>query len=245
MTAMVCLPGWAMGPAAWTPLARELPGIVAHPLPLPMAAPDAGAALSAMADRLAQALPAGATLCGWSLGALLALALAGRHPQRIARLVLIGATPRFTAAADWPHAMAPATLADFRAALAEDPGGTVRRFCALQARGDAGGRTLARALLETSVAADAPRLLPQLAAGLDILAGADLRSLVPEVRQPVLLLAGEHDALMPPTATLWLCDALPRARAVILPQRGHAPQLADPATVAAHIRRWLAAPEAP
>lgn len=239
MNPIVCLPGWAMGPAAWTPLADALP-VDARPLPLPGEVCDADAALAAMADELAPDLPEGATLCGWSLGAMLAITLALRHPPRVARLVLIGATPRFTAAPDWPHALAPATLADFRTALALDPAATVKRFCALQARGDAAGRPLARVLLDASVAAHADASMPQLAAGLDILASADLRATVPDLRQPVLLLAGAQDALMPPGAALWLCDALPRARCTILPQRGHAPHLADPATVAGHIRQWLA-----
>lgn len=243
MTTLVCLPGWAMGPAAWSPLAGALPTARIDARALPLPADDAttgNAALDAMADRLAPQLPVSADLCGWSLGAMLALALARRHPGRVARLVLIGATPRFTATDGWPHAMAPHTLAQFRAALADDAVATIKRFCALQAQGDVAGRPLARTLLEASLAADMPGALPQLAAGLHILASADLRESVPEVRQPVLLLHGERDALMPPAAARWLRDALPRAQCVCLPGRGHAPHLSDPGLVARRIAQWRA-----
>uniref|UniRef100_UPI0025F359E1 alpha/beta fold hydrolase n=1 Tax=Thiobacillus sp. TaxID=924 RepID=UPI0025F359E1 len=72
--------------------------------------------LQGWADDLAQQLPEGATLLGWSLGGQVAMRAALDHPHKIARLVLLASTPKFVATEDWPHGMAPADLQDFGAA---------------------------------------------------------------------------------------------------------------------------------
>ena len=52
----------------------------------------------AAADDVAARLPAGSTLCGWSLGAQLALAVAARAPAKVGKLVLVAGTASFNPA---------------------------------------------------------------------------------------------------------------------------------------------------
>lgn len=238
-TGLVLLHGWAMTPSVWAPLRPMLGGrhCIAPPLPGHAGAPAAsGADIASWADRLAAALPPAATVVGWSLGALLALALAHRHPAHVARLVLIGGTARFVAAAGaagaapWPG-LEPATVAAFRAGFANDPRATLKRFVALQCLGEADRRGIQTRLgaALTPLAGDgadtgaaATRHDHALADGLAVLADTDLRPLLARIEQPCLLIHGEHDALMPLAAARATVRMLPRARLEVLPASGHA-----------------------
>jgi pimeloyl-[acyl-carrier protein] methyl ester esterase len=172
-------------------------------------------------------LPDAAVVCGWSLGALLALDLARRHPAKVARLVLIGATPRFVAGADWPHGLDAATVAGFTSGFASDPGATLQRFVALQTLGDARRRAVA-AKLSPQLIEPAIADCRMLADGLSLLAHTDLRAGLADIAQPVRLLHGAGDALMPLAAAQWLADALPDGRLSIFDDCGHAPFLSRP-----------------
>ena len=180
----------------------------------------------ATAAAIADALPVGCTLCGWSLGGLLALQAAALAPQRIARLVLCGATPAFMQREGWPQAQTPALLDGFAAALASDAAATLQRFIALLNQGDratrANARTLARGL-----AADGPADGATLSRGLDWLRDVDLRAEVATIALPTLIIHGENDPLMPLSAACWLADALSQSRLEIFGGAAHAPFLND------------------
>jgi len=242
---LVLLHGWAMTPAVWAPLRAALDDIACveandHSPPQGMGTGDA--TLLSWADALAPSLPPASTVVGWSLGALLALELARTHPERAARLILIAATPRFVAAADWPHGLDAATVGAFVSGYARQPASTLRRFLALQTLGDAAARRLLPALEAACVAHEkiAPPP-PALIDGLNILATADLRPRLAAITQPVHLLHGDGDALMPPAAAHWLAHTLPNAHLTMLAKCGHAPLLSCPAECAAAIRATLGA----
>lgn len=238
---LVLLHGWGLDPRVWAGLREALPSrirILAPALPghgdaLPAPAAD----LAAWSDALLPALPERAVLCGWSLGSLIALDLARRHPERVARLILIGATPCFVARdgeTAWPHGLDAATVAAFNASFATDPAGTQRKFIALQSLGDAHRRAVA-ASLAAALADAGPDRAPGLSCGLELLANTDLRAVVPEVRQPTRLIHGAGDALMPLAAAQWLAQQLPDARLTRFDDCGHAPFLSRPQDCAALI----------
>jgi pimeloyl-[acyl-carrier protein] methyl ester esterase len=207
MKDLLLLPGWGFDRRVWQPL------------------------LPALAKRFrihadAAALPPGGIVCGWSLGALRALRLALDQPARATRLVLVGATPRFIQAADWPDAQPAELLDGFAAAVAADPAAALRRFAALLNRGDSDARRLTRHLHD--LLAEGIPDAATLAAGLGELRDADLRPALPAVRQPVLVLHGEHDALMPLAAARWLATHLPAGRLETFAGAAHAPFLARP-----------------
>lgn len=161
---------------------------------------------------------AGTLTCGWSLGAIHALKTAGAG-----RLVLVGATPRFTQAPDWPHAQPTEVLEGFATGVAADPGAALRRFVALMNQGDIHARSLTRAMSALTCAAS-----DHLLDGLRTLRDTDLRPLVPLIRQRVLLVHGERDPLMPLAAAEWLAAHLPDARLEVFAGCAHAPFLSQP-----------------
>ena len=173
--------------------------------------------------RLPEELPEQSVLCAWSLGGLLALEWARQRPDKVAGLVLVGSTPRFVAADDWPHAQPSGLLETFASAVAADPAVALRRFAALVNQGDTQARKVTRqlnALLDDGVPA-----AETLAEGLRQLAGKDLRAAVPELRLPVLVVHGEQDPLMPLAAGRWLAEHLPTAQLEVVPGAAHAPFL--------------------
>lgn len=240
---LALISGWGLGAAAWGPVVDTLASRCrVHLVELPGygATPPDGASFVETAQAVAAALPDGVALCGWSLGALLALQAAQQAPQRIARLILVGATPSFMQRTDWAPAQPPALLDAFAAAVREDAGATLHRFAALLNQGDAQARRLTRAL------AGAPGgALPDgatLAAGLRWLRDVDLRAQVPAIAAPTLLIHGERDPLMPLAAAQWLAERLPAARLVSFADAAHAPFLADPARFCALVADFCGAP---
>ena len=134
--------------------------------------------------------------------------------------------------------MPAATLDEFRLGFNTNPDVTLRRFVALQALGDTARRTVSATLTGTLSPAD-PGRQPALATGLRLLADADLRSGVASIRQPVRLIHGARDTLMPVAASEWLADALPDARLSIFGDAGHAPFISRPAEFAALLEAFL------
>ena len=98
---------------------------------------------------------------------------------------------------------------------------------ALQSFGDSARKAVAATLTDSLTSADKVRK-GALADGLRLLAETDLRSIIPTIHQPVRLLHGSEDKLMPVAAAEWLADTLPDARLTVFGQCGHAPFLSRP-----------------
>lgn len=225
----VLLHGWGLHGGIWQETAQalsvdhrmiavDLPGH-GHSAPLPGAY-----TLDELAAAVAGILPPHCCVIGWSLGGMVALNLAARFPDRVGQLILIAATPQFIADRAWPHAIAPEVLAAFAARLREDHAGTIRQFLALQVMGsEQERRTLAR--LRTLLSDTPPPHAAALQGGLDILRTASLLPLLDRVTQPVTLIHGRHDTLVPWTAARALQQRLPQAQLHVLPGAAHAPFL--------------------
>jgi pimeloyl-[acyl-carrier protein] methyl ester esterase len=178
--------------------------------------------LAELAAGLADLFPATTHLCGWSLGALVAMRWALDRPARIRRVALIAATPRFPAGESWAAGSALGDLEAFAHALHVDYRGTLERFIALQAMGSPAPRKVVADFRRRLAHAAAPDT-EALDAGLRILATTDLRSEVDRLAQPTLLLHGERDAVVPAAAGEWLARALPDGRLKVVPAAGHGP----------------------
>ena len=243
---LVLLHGWALNLRVWDGLAaalRERLRIIAVDLPghgRSGWSPE-HASLEAQAAQVAETVAAMAesySLLGWSLGAQIALRLAAdagaapaagaSAPSPLRRLVLIAATPRFSAGPDWPHGTAPERLDEQAVALRTDYRGMVSDFLELQVRGSADGAAalakLRAALFAHGLAPPAAHLAA-LACDLELLRDTDLRPLLGRITLPSLVIAGEYDRVTRPTASRALANALPGARYVEIRRAAHAPFL--------------------
>lgn len=240
MSPLILWHGWGLPPSAWGGFTAQLDTPAQTPaLPGYGGAPaHAAYTLDALVETLLAGQTTPVTLCGWSLGAVLALHAAHRHPGKVAGLILIGATPSFVQRADWPHGMTAQALAEFTAAVDCDPVTALKRFIALFNQNDVNSRRLGRELAHALATTPRPSTAT-LVAGLALLRDTDLRAQVPLIRQPTLLLHGAHDTLMPLAAAQWLAATLPQAQLEVLPDAGHAPFLSDAARCATRIKEFL------
>ncbi|MCE5181275.1 MAG: pimeloyl-ACP methyl ester esterase BioH [Betaproteobacteria bacterium] len=223
--------GWGMHGGVWDgvrdALAQrfrlhvvDLPGYGASPAIEP-------GTLENLARTVAAALPDKTHVCGWSLGGQVALEMARLFPERLASLVLVGTTPCFAARDDWSSAVPREVLLEFAAALEIDYEGTLKRFLALQARGDDEVKMVLKRLRDGLFAKGRPDVAV-LRAGLAILLESDLRKPAVTIKTPALLLHGERDMLAPVAAAHWLAERMPAARLEIVAGAAHAPFLSHP-----------------
>jgi pimeloyl-[acyl-carrier protein] methyl ester esterase len=236
--------GWGLGNAALDKLALalgehfsvnqvDLPGYGDTP-PVESGEP---LTIETVADALAATLPPRAMLCGWSLGAMVCLACAARHPRLVARMVLVGATASFVVREGWPEAMPEAQVEAFRQALTADSTQQLKRFSSLIHQGAAQPREAQR-YLNSSTDASTDTSDAGLKVSLDLLTQTDLRPLLNAVRQPVLLVHGAADTLMPLAAAEHLMLALPDARLEVFGGSAHAPFASDPARFVESVQRF-------
>lgn len=238
---LVLIHGWAMHGGVFAPLAEalgercmlylvDLPGhgrSRASTVPLDL---DAVVAATAAATPPAMWL-------GWSLGGLFALHAAATRPARVRALAMVCATPRFVAAPDWPHGMAPVSFEAFAADLDHDWRDTVERFLALEVLGDARAQADLRRLRADLFARGEPDP-DALRAGLALLERSDLRARLPELAMPSLWIAGRRDRLVPPAALHAAAIACGGAF-IELEHAAHAPLLGHADEVAAALTPLL------
>ena len=240
---LVLLHGWSMHGGMWGPWLDELAGEARlHVVDLPghgrspwvTEASD----LVGLAEAVVPLVPPGATVLGWSLGGMVALELARRNPRHLGALVLVATTPKFLSGPDWEHGLEPAALDEFTRGLEADWLRTVQGFLALQARGDEYPAATLRAMRSHVTSRGEPDRRA-LAAGLDVLRSADLRTALPQIEVPAVVIAGAHDGLTPVGAGRALAAGLPRARLRIIERCGHAPFLSHPDQVLSEVRGLL------
>ena len=232
--------GWAMHGGVFAPLARALEpdfDVITVDLPGHGGSRDSALplALGPVADALAALIDAQpskrALVAGWSLGGLVATALAARHPDRVRGLAMLAASPRFVQGTDWPAGMDPRVFELFGEELGRDYRGTLDRFLMLEAQGSAHLREELRYLRDAVYARGepAPRALQE---GLGLLHDSDLRAALPGLAMPSLWIAGRRDRLVSPQAMQAAAALAPRSRFQQYDHAGHAPFLTEPKAVA-------------
>ena len=231
---LVLLHGWGFHSAVWNGFAEDLArSNRIHAIDLPGHGLSQGALLGTLdetIDAIAEVVPEGSRVLGWSLGGLVAQGLARRHPAKVRALALVSTTPCFVRRADWSHAMAEETLEEFGGALRDDPGRTLERFVHLNTFNVAAARPAIRALYR-SLAERPPASAQALAAGLALLRAADLRTGSGSVLAPTVVIHGARDRIVPVEAGRWLARATPGATLVELGNSAHLPFVTERAAM--------------
>ena len=241
---LVMLHGWALHGGMWGPWIERLATHARlHLVDLPGhgRSPwcEEARDLAGLARTVAEVVPEGAVVLGWSLGGMIALELARREPDRIAALVLMATTPRFLAGPDWDHGLRASVLGWFAQGLAADFGRTVQDFLVLQVRGDERAHETLRSM-RRQLGDHGPPQPHALETGLEVLGKADLRDALPGLALPALVISGQNDRLTPAAAGRELAAALPLARYRVIDRAGHAPFLSHPEPVLREITGFLA-----
>ncbi len=232
------LPGWGFGASSFDEVRAALPPALVVEA---VACRDAAAAI----DRRISAVQAGDAapfgVCAWSLGATIAFERASRGGGAIAALLVTGATPRFVACDDWPHAMPAADFDAFTTLAASSAIAAQSRLTALCALGAAQGPALLRRLRRSFDCAstdERPEVFERtLLDGLDVLGEVDLRDRLATIDLPVTVLHGECDGLVPAAAAHMLSVMLPRAAWIPVAGAGHGLPVTHAALLAATIAR--------
>ncbi len=178
-----------------------------------------------------------AAVVGWSLGGQVLLELFAAERARISRIVLLAATPRFTAGPEWEAGLPDGQVRAMARDLQRRYLKTMGDFFASQFVGEAVPRERYRRIVDFAVRSGR---LPEPAvalAALESLRTGDQRQRVEEVDCPALVVHGGLDRIIPPAAGRWLAAHLPAGRLALLPEAGHAPFLTRPEEI---FRLWRA-----
>lgn len=231
---LVLLHGWGMNSGAFTSWLSQLepdyhitlidlPGFGLNHEILP-----SQYTLDALCELITPYIPDKAIIVGWSLGGLIAQAIAAyyKNQKGILALVTIASTPCFVQTNGWAGMRAD-VLANFADQLDNSYEKTIERFLAIQAMGSDNPKRDARNLKQQIQAF--PNPAPQaLKAGLHILTNEDIRSSVSKITVPTLRLYGKLDSLVPVSAVDAIHEIHPQSDSVILTKASHAPFISHP-----------------
>jgi len=152
-----------------------------------------------------------AVLVGWSLGAQVLLKAFEEIAARVAGIVLVGATPRFTAAPHFPFGLPPKEAEGMRLKIRRNLERTLDGF---HRQLFMAGELDNPQLQETVQAILAGVPVPSAAAaldGLEALMTAEMQHEAASVSCPALLLHGDQDPICLPQASAWLAEQMPPA----------------------------------
>jgi len=235
---LLLIHGWGMHGGMWRTVAEQLAqqfDVYAVDLPghgysvdrAPTGNRPAELTLDAIVDRLASQFEQPLTVCGWSLGGQVALRWALCHPQQVKKLVMVASTPCFVRLDDWRYALSVEILEEFAVNLQQNYTQTLRRFLSLQMRGSEQEREVLAVLRDGLFSRGEPDIVA-LQAGLDILRTSDLRAALPTLQQPMLVIEGERDTMIPHQATQYLASHAPQGKLATIRGAAHAPFLSHP-----------------
>ena len=164
-------------------------------------------------------------LVGWSMGGQVALLSYPELSGRLAGMVLVSATPRFTASDDFPHALAGNEALGMRLKVQRNTQRALDGFYSrLFAEGELENHSSSseiKQLLSTITPPDTAAVLD----ALDALARTDMRPMLAGITIPTLILNGAQDRICLPQASSYLKEKIPEAEQAVFPDCGHAPFL--------------------
>lgn len=243
----VFLHGWGLSARIWQSLADRLaPSLRCHLVDLPGHGDSPGGVVGlnnwvdAVAEALEPRVEGPAVYVGWSLGGLITLGMARRHPQQLRGMALVAALPRMVRDRDWAWGLKPSAIETTRRGLAQDFATTLSEFLFQQVLGEPGAARAVRSLRNDLI--DRPPRPEALERGLDILFEADFRAQLPDIRVPSLWVAGARDRMAHPDGMDWACRQAADGRGWRVERAAHAPFVSHEKRFAERIAAFAAAP---
>jgi pimeloyl-[acyl-carrier protein] methyl ester esterase len=171
-----------------------------------------------------QSAPAKAIYLGWSLGGVIATAIALKKPARVAALINVASSPCFLEQDNWPG-MQEKVLTQFTDELIEKPEKTLQKFFQVQLR-QAEPEKISK-LLQDLFQYGKPSE-KTLRGSLEILKTSDFRNQLQKIACPKLYFFGRLDRLVPYAIIEKLPSLVENAQFEFFRDAGHAPFLSHP-----------------
>ncbi|WP_050931463.1 alpha/beta fold hydrolase [Aestuariivita boseongensis] len=200
-----------------------------------IAAPVRGERIEEMASDLLHGVPHRFALAGVGLGAVVAIEMARRAPERVNRLALISADPQMDT---------PAQASDRELLIARARAGRLEDVAGEILSGDVLAPSARRMEIQALFRALAKEL------GVDLFIRQqralqrrrDYQGVLRRVKVPTMVLGGAEDRHLPPKRHQFLADLIPKAQLRLIEGAGRWPHLEQPEAMTEALADWMAQP---
>ena len=186
---------------------------------------DADELLNTMASDVYNMTDEEVRVIGWSLGGMVAIKLAEIFPEKISKLILVGATPKFVNEGGYEGGLAKVIVKrlikrlerDYEKALCES-------YKTLFGSSERGTRDFEKAWWPFMESLPLPNKTAA-CVFLERLCKWDLRPVLSRIKAPTLLISGDEDEVCPTRASRYIDEQLPDSRIRVFKGAGHVPFL--------------------
>lgn len=194
--------------------------------------------IAAIADTFASQINTPTHILGWSLGGLVALYMAARHPDKVCSLCLSASFAKFLATTDYPEGLSHPALAKMIGFFQQDYAKHIQQFLQLQLLNTDNAAEILNRLMPDLVRHGTPQALQ---AALDAVNQADARSFLADLSIPTLLVYGQKDSITPMRMGEYLHQHLPNSQLHLFAKAAHAPFLSHADEFAILYRQFIEA----
>lgn len=235
---VVLVHGWCMSSAVWKYQFEGLTG--SHPDSLRLIAPDVrghgrsrivsghldfDGFVEDLIDLFDHLEISKVVLVGWSMGAQIALQSCAELAARLSGIVLVSATPCFTASEDFPHALVRGEANGMRIKVQRNTQRALDGFYTRLFAEDEFESPAVALEVKQLLSAITPPDTDVVLGALDALVQGDMRHLLTTITIPTLIVNGAYDRICLPQASCYLKEHIPAAGQIVFSSCGHAPFL--------------------
>lgn len=240
---LVFIHGWGLNSGVWQPSVEQLSKtfrVITVDLPgfgINVDYQVSPYTLSNIANEIEKVIDEPAIFIGWSLGGMVATALACQFPEKCKGLVTVASSPCFVEQDNWPG-IKPEVLTIFHRQLEEDTQKTINNFLKIQAMGSPHIRHDIKLLRNLIMQYPMPNK-ETLDLSLGFLENEDQRQLLNNITLPFLRIYGKLDSLVPKTVIDKISDLSKQSNVVIFEKASHAPFISDLSAFLIELTSWI------